>query len=484
MFSGLALLITTSADKQGDNSAESENKQSPVGKSTEKIQKDDKTVDDTSDDESGSEDDMSADKRGRWYGSVLGGGFSFGKRFSPRERFSSLKGQSNWLADGLEDGIINDIDTVEAGVPLNGKRWAPSDVYGIRYFPNRRSKREAADKRFIHYYGNMLGRGFSLGKRMDESAFGPEEEAEIMQDDDFEDFNDYDKRGYQGMLGRGFAFGKRHFFRGSPRNANFGSVLGRGFSFGKRDSPMDRSDEEDYSKSEMDESESDDVDGKDINEILHGKGEEEDIDKRYIYGSPGYRFGKRSGYEMDKRYGYLFGRPFSAGRKRFFNYQSKRPYGFVLGNGFSFGKRSGPEEWGNSFENDEEMPGDLLTEDDKRSILLGKGLMFGKRGMKRYGWLLGNGLKFGKRSSFEDSGKNSDEGDTFFVGENGAVYRINSDDVRDFETEDSDEEKYEFESPVKRSFGLVLGRGFSYGKRSPSWKRYGHILGGGFSFGK
>ena len=445
------------------------------------------------DNDSGKVNAASLIKR-RWYGSVLGGGYSFGKRFGAKTGFVNFMNPMNTQAVESHESILADINDVDAAGPLDDKRWAYPNVYGTQYFKHKLAKREAPNKRFIHYYGNMLGRGLSLGKRPEDS-FRPEDEIDD-SGDEFDDDNELDKRGYKGMLGRGFAFGKRHYYRGGPRRNYLGSVLGRGYSFGKRGSIIDEAEAPEEADTETDETT--EQDGKEVDDILKD-GSSESLAKRYIYGSPGYRFmfGKRGGDDIDKRYGYLFGRPFSSGKKRFLSFQPKRPYGFVLGNGFSFGKRSGDEEVVDDLDENYAGSDNVMNDEEKRSILLGKGLMFGKRGMKRYGWLLGSGLKFGKRSPEDSDVMGSENEELVFVDEEGSIYGVDENDIKDLasfsdkfnELRDNielgdDNSGYNLEAPVKRSFGLLLGRGFSYGKRAPTWKRYGHILGGGLSFGK
>lgn len=433
------------------------------------------SVDDTSlkpDDGSDGKTELSAQSKRRVFGSVLGRGFSFGKRLKPDQSF-----QSATFPDAVSDTIVDDIDRVDANGFLDDKRWAIPDVY----FNQKRSKRDTVsdDKRFITYFGNMLGRGFSLGKRDGEEDSDLQDmEPNFVATDDA----DVDKRWYNGVLGRGFALGKRRYFGSGGRRSYFGSVLGRGFSFGKRDSGSD-------TEADEESGEDDSLDIDKIDNMIRGDVDDQ-RDKRYIYSSPGYRFmfGKRSGSEMEKRYGYLFGRPFSSGRKRF-HFHPRVPYGFVLGSGFSLGKRSNGEG-DNGFEGD--LSDDAGVNFEKRSYLLGKGYMFGKRGNKRYGWVLGSGLKFGKRSQDDLEEMRIENEPVYFVDEDGLVYIVKDDDVKPIDT--FDEETFDPdlddspaegpEIPVKRSFGLILGKGYGFGKRARFPKRYGHILGGGFSFGK
>lgn len=456
-FPGLALFLLASCKEtltvNSDNKID-DNKNNPVT--------------DKPDIRAPSNGDTEPDERKRWggFGTVLGKGFSFGKRLFPDSVGNN----------GVSDSIINDIDMVEAA-PLDDKRWVMPNIYGTRYYVQNRSRRDTRSKRFIHYYGNMLGRGFSLGKRSEEPDFESNGLESYMSDN--YDENEAEKRTYGGMLGRGFAFGKRRLYGWGPRSAFFGSVLGRGFSIGKRDPSMpdfDDSVELDQEASEMD-------------DIQRGNDMVEH-DKRYIYSSPGYRFlfGKKNDNTMEKRYGMLFGRPFSGGKKRLFNFMPKRPYGFVLGNGFSLGKRSGEGDWQDDLDEDSALPDDLMDEETKRSILLGRGYLFGKRGVKRYGWLLGNGLKFGKRSG-EMGPSPFEKDDFFFLDDDGSLFKLNEEEIKDInetgEESVSDIGDADIENdPSKRSFGLVLGKGYNFGKRAPSWKRFGHILGGGFSFGK
>ena len=152
----------------------------------------------------------------RAFGSVLGRGFTFGKR-----GIESNEGDVETESD--EDTYLTQQKRYFHSSP--GHRF----MFGKREMENR-------DKRFGYVlgrgfsfgkrrgsdlnkrYGFILGRGFSFGKRSPDFA--------TVDSNNFENDQSLAKRaGF--VLGKGYMFGKRN-------NKRFGWILGNGYSFGKR----------------------------------------------------------------------------------------------------------------------------------------------------------------------------------------------------------------------------------------------------------
>jgi len=179
-----------------------------------------------------------------------------------------------------------------------------------------------------------------------------------------------------------------------------------------------------------------------------------------------------------KRYGFLLSKGFSFGRKRFDSPPHNHRFGWRLGSGFALGKRSGPLDFA------------VRPRFSGSGMVLGRGYMFGKRGVKRYGWVLGGGRSFGKRSS----GQHDSVDVKYFIDDDGDVYRLDDEDALEhFEMNenagenshgDGDAPFEDYQAVPDKRYGFVLGRGFAFGKRGRSFKRYGHIIGSGYMFGK
>ncbi|XP_045173924.2 uncharacterized protein LOC123535358 [Mercenaria mercenaria] len=385
---------------------------------------------------------------GKRYGSVLGKGFAFGKRDSEvYENEDNNKGNKGFIPDiyndktenkrNNDDNIDEDMEFVDLSGPVDEKKWVLNDIYGGE-FPNyKRSKRDTRVKRFARFFGNVLGRGFSIGKK-DEMPGTNSMSGELgmqasVNNIPFEDEDDtkgeveLEKRFISGLEGHGYISGKRQSYHGRGQRQSFGNVLGRGFSFGKRDSEMD--DEPiklntNYAFSGINNENSLD----DAVDQLH--------DKRYFHSSPGHRFlfGKRDMEDRDKRFGFVLGRGYSFGKRGDLHPKKRYPYGLVLGRGFSFGKRSSETEDGMpNIDGPYTFPDlEYDPQSNKRaSFVLGRGYMFGKRGAKRFGWVLGNGLSFGKRDSAEQHYPDPDDVSQF-IDDFGNIF-IRTDLIEDFD---------------------------------------------------
>ncbi|XP_052222682.1 uncharacterized protein LOC127838737 isoform X2 [Dreissena polymorpha] len=394
------------------------------------------------------------------FGLLLGNGFSFGKRHRQNEHESS-------------EDRYNAHDNGK-----NGERY--------KYVLSERSKRS------VHFYGNMLGKGLAFGKRHDYDRYINSEENDPYDVDEPE----IEKRLYGGgILGRGYVFGKRHF----PKNRLFGNILGGGFAT-KRAHGFEESNEiEEHANTESMDSIEEGLD----NEYLQRNVDVDESNaddfkkKRYFHSSPGTRFifGKRSGHEFNKRYGFLGRFRFSG--KRFHN-NLHNNIGGVLGNGFALGKRSHEDE--NPFDSEQSVS--MEDESDDASFedrYIGRGYMVNKRGLKRYGYVLGSGWKFGKRSGERGYLPEDDLEAKYFIDDDGNIFQLkdeeeggqsgyqgdDDDDSHQFVALLSDpEDNHMLNEEHKRRIGYVLGKGMSFGKRAVSHKQYGHVLGHGFSFGK
>lgn len=517
---------------------------------------------------------------GKRYGSVLGKGYSFGKL----ERFGKVdlkeESDNNSIMSDLDNekmadkrdtdsSIDRDIELVDLAGPVDEKRWVLNDIYG-GYPTYKRAKRDIRHKKYIHYFGNLLGRGFTMGKRDNTHSTDdlPDEIGPLfaLNTDPLLIGYNHEKDGhsYSAAEASGSKLGRQQNNYGRDQRDYFGSVLGRGFTFGKRDDEADL----DAENGDMDIF----TDSLDYDKIENDN--EKFPYKRYFHSSPGYRFGKRDMEERDKRFGFILGRGLF-GKRQPMPPKRKRPYGFVLGRGYSFGKRS--------LENtdDAQEAGEIYNLQDmgydpefskRANFVLGKGYLFGKRAHKRFGWLLGNGLKFGKRddteyqsedvslfiddygntyvrtdliedfdklnseyldntetriygcagqlvahqASYPDQFKNAfrdktgildfekrsaEETVSYFIDDFGNIY-VKADDIFENDRPLSGTEKeityytcdgqmteildedFSDDHISKRGWGSVLGRGFRFGKRFGSKKRFGHILGSGFSWGK
>lgn len=426
----------------------------------------DNTEDEDDKDEETNEVNISANKRnvfgsvlgkgysfGKRYGSVLGKGFTLGKRFGDGYEFGKIYSNGfdkrtpaksrwslddyMWSNDGIRyDGIKRDSDFdtigqdfefVDVDGPVDEKRSVTNDEDD-----NNRSKRDVRKRRFIQYYGNMLGRGFSLGKRTGEDLDENVDDTYLNPYNSFGGSDgplDMEKRLYSGILGRGYMFGKRL----SHRNRRlFGNWLGRGFVLGKRSYDSDQLDENDGetdndmaagkvgSKTPLQ-----DGDNAALQEELSALGNIQT--KRYFMSSPGHRF------NFGKRFGHILGNGFSFGKRGLFtSQQNKRPYGYSLGRGLSFGKRS-PEivneipGMDNRFTSEQLQYNPELRDNEKRTgHILGRGYMFGKRSRKRFGYILGNGFTLGKRDDF--GAMDTDDDDiNIFIDNDGHMYALAED---------------------------------------------------------
>ena len=375
------------------------------------------------------------------YGSVLAGGFSWKKR------------DSGYSGDGMnEEQVINRLF---------------EDRYGLGDDFHKRSKREAHGKRFIRYFGRLLGRGYIKrdGPVFDESI---EESPEI------------------------YVPGELVYVNMDPD-----MDIAAQNEFDSAETPSDSEEE--------------------ASEILTDEGDRADDskahDKRYFNSDLGGRFVFRKRSGLDKRYGFTLGRGFSYGifGKRS---QDKRYFGHVLGGGYRLGKRT-PEIDTDNVVVVPESADRFETDNDKMGWLMGRGLRTDKRGNKRYGYIFGHGYHLGKR--MDESG-DSPFDETYFVDDDGNIellqkrfvltqgYKLSSPHPKRYgfvlnrgfslgkknladtavhaDDDDNGDDLNGDQMKMDKRYGFLLGRGFAFKKRTPATRTYGTILGNGFSFGK
>ncbi|KAL4223372.1 hypothetical protein ACF0H5_016842 [Mactra antiquata] len=346
---------------------------------------------------------------GKKFGYVLGRGYGFGKRDSVAYQ-QGISGLSIWSLMNPEDNsytgikresdlddIGKDFELVDLESPIDEKRF---DVDNDDDFG--RSKRDIHSMRSRRYFGNILGRGFAFGKKSNEYNDDRMNDALLVDPSELSESPDVEKRLFSRVLGKGYMFGKRLY--NTKRRRLFGNLLGRGYAFGKRSG-----DSEQYES-----------------DVEQSADDKNSMSKRYFMTSPGYRF------KFGKRFGYILGNGYFGKRGYKKSYHNPSPFGLMLGRGLAFGKRSSEvvtEIPGTDSHIDTEQILQELdsTGSDKRSSYYRSRYdIFGKRGSKRFGYILGRGFSMGKRDGIENMDDDKNAAD-IFVDDNGNMYVFRED---------------------------------------------------------